>query len=320
METGPTAASDSADDVWIPGHWVWQENRYAWRSGIWSQGQPNWVWVPAHYLWAPRGYIFVDGYWDHSVARRGILFAPVRFPERLLTQRGYSYTPSTVIDSGVFADHLFLRPSYGHYYYGDYYGSKYASAGFYPWYSFNSGRRGYDPFYAHQRWSHRGDGNWERQLERDFQIRRNNEGFRPPQTYAAQQALSRLGLTAENRTRVFTQPLEQYSTARDIPVRLRSINPEDRKHYNRLGRAAQAYRDERLRRETQVIEVPASAIRTPVVKPARISLPRSPYVAERELEKEFAPPRAYEFPKPDPRIVPQPRSKEKSSSTDGPRR
>ena len=155
VEAGPNIAAPSADDTWLPGCWVWQQNRYAWRPGYWTQGNQDWDWVPAHYVWTPRGYVFVDGYYDYSVPRRGVVFAPVYFNEGLRTQRGFSYSPSTVINSGVFVSHLFLRPGYGHYYFGDYYGSNYANAGFSPWFSFQSSRRGYDPIYANQRWQHR---------------------------------------------------------------------------------------------------------------------------------------------------------------------
>ena len=94
--------------------------------------KPNWIWVPSHYVWAPRGYVFVDGYWDYSINRRGVLFAPVYFDAGVYTRRDFSYSPTTVIDLGVFTDHLFLRPRYQHYYFGDYYDTTYRGAGFVP--------------------------------------------------------------------------------------------------------------------------------------------------------------------------------------------
>ena len=123
-------------NTWLPGCWVWQQSRYAWRPGFWATVQPDWDWVPAHYVWAPRGYVFVDGYWDYSIGRRGVLFAPVYFDAGVYARRGFSYSPTTVIDLGVFANHLFLRPQYQHYYFGDYYAANYRGAGFYPSYSY----------------------------------------------------------------------------------------------------------------------------------------------------------------------------------------
>ena len=78
-EAGPNVAAPSPDNIWLPGCWMWNQNRYAWRPGFWAAAQPDWDWVPAHYVWAPRGYVFVDGYWDYSLGRRGVLFAPVYF-------------------------------------------------------------------------------------------------------------------------------------------------------------------------------------------------------------------------------------------------
>ena len=140
VEVGPNIAAPSADQTWLPGSWLWQNGRYAWRPGFWATAQPNWDWVPAHYVWAPRGYVFVDGYWDYSIGRRGVLFAPVYFNRGVYTRRGFSYSPTTVIDLAAFTNHLFLRPRYQHYYFGDYYAPNYRSAGFYPWFSVNTGR------------------------------------------------------------------------------------------------------------------------------------------------------------------------------------
>ena len=186
VEAGPNIAAPSADETWLPGCWVWQNSRYAWRPGFWATAQPNWDWVPAHYVWAPRGYVFVDGYWDYSIGRRGVLFAPVYFNAGVYGRPGFSYSPTTVIDLGVFASHLFLRPQYQHYYFGDYYAANYQAAGFYPSYSYNSGRFGYDPIYAYDRWQHRQDSGWEQRQQADFQNRRDHENLRPPRTWAAQ--------------------------------------------------------------------------------------------------------------------------------------
>jgi hypothetical protein len=114
----------TVDGTLLPGNWTWQQNHYALSPGSWAAGEQDWEWTPSYYTWTPRGYVFVDGYWDYSVARRGVIFAPVQFVDGTYSQPGFSYSPSTVINPAVFAthdNHLFLRPSYGHYYFGDYY-------------------------------------------------------------------------------------------------------------------------------------------------------------------------------------------------------
>ena len=39
VEAGPNVAAPTADDIWLPGSWVWQQNRYAWRPGYWTKGK-----------------------------------------------------------------------------------------------------------------------------------------------------------------------------------------------------------------------------------------------------------------------------------------
>ncbi len=69
-----------------PAYWSWQGTDYAWRPGYWAAVQPNWIWMPAHYVWTPSGYLFVAGYWDLPVANRGLMFAPVYYPQPVYAQ------------------------------------------------------------------------------------------------------------------------------------------------------------------------------------------------------------------------------------------
>ena len=64
VESGPNIDPPSGDDTWIPGVWVWAENRYLWRPGYWEPLREDWTYVPDYYRWTPRGCIFVSGYWD----------------------------------------------------------------------------------------------------------------------------------------------------------------------------------------------------------------------------------------------------------------
>ncbi len=109
VEAGPNIAAPSADSSWLPGCWVWRQNRYAWRPGFWATVQPNWDWIPDHYMWAPRGYVFVDGYWDRPIDRRGVLFAPVQFNGTRIFPAGFlllAYDgdrPERIYQSSLFA-------------------------------------------------------------------------------------------------------------------------------------------------------------------------------------------------------------------------
>jgi hypothetical protein len=143
VEAGPNVEAPSRDHAWTPGSWMWNQERYAWRPGYWAQGRTDWEWIPAHYVWTPRGYIFVDGYWDYSVERRGLLYAPVYFQSGYHSRPGYHYSPVIAIDVVSLIEHLFLRPRYHHYYFGDYYAPRYRDNGFYSPYAFQSSSYGY---------------------------------------------------------------------------------------------------------------------------------------------------------------------------------
>jgi hypothetical protein len=310
VELGPNIAPPSADDCWIPGSWVWYQNRYAWRPGYWMTVQPNWDWVPAHYVWAPRGYVFVDGYWDYSVSRRGVLFAPVYFKSSVYARPGFSYSPATVISLSVFSDHLFVRPRYSHYYFGDYYAPSYRDSGFYASFSFQSGRHGYDPIYAQQRWRHRQDPEWGRRVEANFSYRRDHEDARPLHTLAAQVRYRQSDARRGERSYALASSVESYSRATDSPVRFRRVNDYERRLVAQRGQDMQHFRKERQR-----AEVGASAERTSNrSEPIRVKARRSPIGARPadRLGKNDTPPRRPEPPKPDPKVERKPKkTKEK---------
>ena len=308
VEAGPNIAAPSPDQTWLPGCWVWQQGRYLWRPGFWAAVQPDWDWVPAHYVWAPRGYVYVDGYWDYSVGRRGVLFAPVYFNAGVYARRGFSYSPAMVIDPAVFASHLFLRPQYQHYYFGDYYAANYAAAGFYPWFSYNSSRFGYDPIYAHQRWQHRQDRTWEQTVQADFQNRRDHENARPPRTWAAQQALMTSSATSGEKRFVIAAPLDQLTKSKDSPMRFQPVDQTERQKLGQNGQDVRKFVAERQKLETTA---PAAAVETPSQKfeAARVKFPTSPIMAKSpdQLEKAYTPPKAHQLPQPDLKVEPQPR-------------
>jgi hypothetical protein len=304
VENGPNVAASSPDQTWLPGCWVWQNSRYAWRPGFWANAQPNWDWVPAHYVWAPRGYVYVDGYWDYPIDRRGVLFAPVYFGANVYGRPGFSYSPTTVIDAGVFASHLFLRPRYQHYYFGDYYAANYQAAGFYPSYSYNAGRFGYDPIYAHNRWQHRQDRGWEQRQQADFLNLRNNETLRPPRTWAAlglqnaSEATARVGLPG------VAWRLDDPRRSQNGPWRFQSVDQVERQRLTQQAQEVQRFRQQRQTLETGVAGMPAET-RTRELAPAKVKLPVSPIVAKPgvALGKDRAPPKIYQAPKPDPNVA-----------------
>ena len=185
LEEGPTSEPPTENHIWVPGVWRYQETRYVWRPGYYFEAQPEWVWVPAHYTWCPSGYVFVDGYWDYPLVRRGVLFAPVYYTQPIYRRPSYYYSPSIVINTNILTVHLFTRPRYHHYYFGDYYGDRWAEFGIRPWYHYHRDRVVYDPIFTYYSWREgRRDRDWYRNLERRHDYFERNRDARPPHRYA----------------------------------------------------------------------------------------------------------------------------------------
>jgi hypothetical protein len=277
--------------------------------------------VPSYYVWSPRGYVFNDGYWDYAVARRGVLFAPVYFNSNVYGQRGFSYSPSTVINPAVFASHLFLRPSYGHYYFGDYYAADYANAGFTPWFAFQSGRSGYDPFFAQERWQHRRDRDWENRTAENFRNFRDNENARPPRTLAAQTALSANGASLNNRQVAMAASLDDFSQNKNSQYRFQRVGKSDRQQLGNRGQSYRTFLAERQQLEANAANTsPGAPGKSPELTTAKLA--KSPFAATvaDKLGKNDAPPQRYEVMKPNLDVEPQPKKSERNAkaNTDTP--
>jgi hypothetical protein len=276
LEAGPSAPPASPDDMWVPGYWDWEEDRYVWVPGFWRRPQPDWIWVPARYNWTPRGCVFAQGYWDYPVGRRGLLFAPVRFVQPLYTRSDFYFSPAIVIAADLLTNHLFCRPAYHHYYFGDYYAAEYGSRGIYPWFTFYHSRAGYDPIYAYQRWQHlRNDRDWERRVETEYRVRQENAERRPPHTFAALQERLAGGVERADKNAPLAMPLAQLAKRPESPVRLQPVDKQERVQQGQAALGIQKFREERLKSEVRPATKPSEVGGKPTV-PATGKLPRSP--------------------------------------------
>jgi hypothetical protein len=192
LEQGPSVASPGDDYFYVPGTWTYVNNDYAWQAGYYAPYREDWVYVPAHWIWTPRGCIFVNGYWDWRVPRRGQIFAPVFFTPVVYQQPTFYYTPRCTINTSNLFVHLWIRPNYCHYYFGNYYGPTYAHRHFTPWCNYQSRPRCYDPLltYCNVHYHRQGINyasrmqGWHNHYDRTLQDR-------PPVTYRDQIAHQR---------------------------------------------------------------------------------------------------------------------------------
>ncbi|HUV77396.1 MAG TPA: YXWGXW repeat-containing protein [Desulfobacterales bacterium] len=305
VEIGPSSNAPSPDYIWMPGCWVWHYGRYAWQPGYWAVADPNWIWVPAHYIWTPRGYIFVGGYWDYTVIHRGVLFAPVFFTPRVHLGMTFWFSPGFVIDLNVFDDALFLRPRYCHYYYGDYYAPRYYRNGIYPWFSLHARRVVYDPIYAHQRWNHRNDHQWENHLQTRFRERRENEGLRPPGSLEHRTGPDKAGRSSGPQRPDFVMPLDRSGKTKAGAYRFQPLSKKERGEFSQREKAVRVYGNERQRRETQLQNMPEKkASKKPAPNKEKFS--SSPIMdrPKGKTDQKKAPPALYRAPKPNPNVEP----------------
>jgi hypothetical protein len=176
LEVGPSSPAPGDNYFWVPGVWVWQNGVYGWRAGYWYLGQANWVWVPDHYCYTPGGSFFVSGYWDYPLAHRGLLFAPVYWPNRYFGYAGWYYRPYSFVDTSLLLASLFINDRHHHYYFGH---GHWRGDHFHPWWDHgqNHRHRGYDPLWAYHRWHEgRNRDDWEDRWRSDFDRRHDRDG------------------------------------------------------------------------------------------------------------------------------------------------
>ena len=250
LESGPNIAAPSKNHIWVSGNWTNRNDRYGWTPGYWQPAQKDWIWIPSHYQWTRRGYVFIDGYWDYNVPRRGVMFAPVRFHGDEYRRPGYSYTPLLAISLHALLDHLFVRPSYGHYYFGDYYSPSYRDNGYYSSNSYYSDRNGYDPIYSYDRWVHRDDNQWDSNRINEYNYYRDNVNARPAHTWAEMQNSPTKGIDSRDNY-AFAQPLPLYAKQADSGQQFQKVDMKSRDQYVEQSKQIRDYGQERRQIENK---------------------------------------------------------------------
>lgn len=246
VDAGPSTPSPTGNEIWIPGTWMWQQNKYVWRAGYWANGNQRWIWTNAHYVYTPRGYLYVSGYWDFLVPQRGVLFSPVYFNNPV--PQNYVYSPRVVVNTLTLADHLFLRPTYRHYYFGDYYAANYRGRGILPYFVFHNSRYGFDSLYSFNRWAHRNDQNWERRVESRYEDLREREAGRPPRDISSWN--NRRDRDNDKNPFVFNS-MQDFGKFKGHDLKFSDFDDTARRTAGNLSRDLDAYRQNRLRTESE---------------------------------------------------------------------
>jgi hypothetical protein len=229
LEQGPSVASPGDDYFYIPGSWTYVNNDYTWSAGYWAPYREDWVYVQSQWVWTPRGCIFVPGYYDWRVPRRGQIFAPVYFSSVVYRRPSYFYTPRCVINTSNLFVHLWVRDSYCHYYFGNYYGPNYANRHFTPWCNYNLRPRCYDPLLNYCNVHYRRQGinyvdrvqGWHKHYDR-------HEHERPAMTYREQVARLKQDHNYHNRPAFLADDLKNVVRAPDKHWKKQDLVQRDR--------------------------------------------------------------------------------------------
>jgi hypothetical protein len=209
LEDGPATAPPDENSTYIPGNWMYvpEEQRFAWRPGYWAPFRDNQVWVNPQYYWTPNGYLYNQGYWDCVPEARGMLFAPAFFPTPLWNNPGWFYRPSFGVSLNFFFGSGFWRPGCNNFFFGNFYGPRYAGLGFRPWWG-----GGFNPLYNYCRWQNRGNPQWGPQQQALFNARMAGKAPLPPANFAQQRAMIAKGMglnpgvAAVTPVKAFTPP------------------------------------------------------------------------------------------------------------------
>jgi hypothetical protein len=284
LESGPTTPQPNPNVAWNPGYWSWQGSNFAWRPGFWGAVQPNWIWMPPHYVWTPSGYLFVAGYWDLPIATRGLMFAPVYYPQPVYTQPSFVFTPSISIVGSAVTANLFVSAGTNQYLFGNFYAQNFVSVGITPWFSVGIGTGQpvfFDPLFAHYAVINvRQNPGWVAEVRRDYILRRDNIAMRPPNTYLEQTRLIERNITID---RGMAMPLNRLAAERGM--KLERVNEAERQQVRRQVAQMHQFREQRQIEERAGARARAAG-GAAAARPRPMNLPRSPIAAHLAAHQE----------------------------------
>jgi hypothetical protein len=284
LETGPNSPQPSPNVSWTPGYWSWQASGYVWRPGFWAAVQPNWIWMPAHYAWTPSGYLFVPGYWDLPVANRGLMFAPVYYPQPVYAQPNFVFTPSISIVGSAVTANLFVQASTNQYLFGNFYGQNFVSVGITPWFSFSFGTGRplfYDPLFSYYAVINvRQNPGWVATVREQYALRLTRPELRPANTYIEQTRIIERNVNITRNVTVvdhreLAMPLHKLAAdpAAGRGMRLVKVEEAERQQIRQQVAQLHQFREQRLQQERQGARERAVG---GVSRPRPMNLPHSP--------------------------------------------
>ncbi len=260
LESGPNSPSPGDDYFWATGSWSYYDTGYRWQPGYWAPYQENWVWISPRYVWTPAGCVYLPGRWDYRLTRRGCLFAPVYFTQPIYRQPNYVYRPWCALNTPNLFVHLWVRPNYGHFYFGNYYGSNWNNWGVTPWCQYRPYRNCYDPMLTQLQCHYRQQGvNYINRLDGWHNHYAGNVSARPPRTWNDQVRLvnntnitniqinkTNINNIATIKQNILAVNLQDASRRNDMPVKFARLDGATQKQAINLAKETREFRQQRI--------------------------------------------------------------------------
>src|SRR5262249_46624568 len=154
---------------------------------------------------------------------------------------GWFYTPRYAVYDDFLMGALFVRPGWGGYWFGDYFGAVYERRGFVAWIDIRFGRGVYDPLFGFYLRFHRDNRGWDRDLRALYANRFNGNDL-PPRTLVQQTTIINNTNVTNIKNVTAVAPLAKIDPA---IVKLRPVPAEQ---LVRERKSVQRFRDAGLQR------------------------------------------------------------------------
>jgi hypothetical protein len=240
--------------------------------------------MPAHYVWTPSGYLFVPGYWDLPVANRGLMFAPIYYPQPVYAQPNFVFTPSISIVGSAVTANLFVQASTNQYLFGNFYAQNFVSVGITPWFSFSFASGPpvyYDPLFSYYAVINgRQNPRWVATVREQYALRRERVELRPPNTYVEQTRIIERNVNITRNVTVvdhreMAMPLHKLAAdpVAGRGMRLVKVEAAERQQLREQAAQLHQFREQRFQQERQGARQLAAG---GAGRPRPMNLPHSP--------------------------------------------
>ena len=226
------------------------------------------------------------GYWDLPVANRGLMFAPVYYPQPVYAQPNFVFTPSIGIVGSAVTANLFVQASTNQYMFGNFYAQNFVSVGITPWFSFSFATGPplfYDPLFSYYAVINvRQNPGWVAAVREQYVLRRDRVELRPPNTYIEQTRIIERNVNITRNVTVvdhreLAMPLSRLAAdpVAGRGMRMVKVEEAERQQFRQQVAQLHQFREQRVQQEREGARARAAG-GAAAQRPRPMNLPHSP--------------------------------------------